>query len=264
MPIDGRDVQCSNCGQTWFQYHPDHVPEPFEDAEEEDADEEVITADAPPPEPERAFDDEDEPEPDLSALAPKRKELDPAVADILREEAEIEIKARQNEPSGTVESQPDLGLQEGDSTEEAEKRAREASERMARMRGEEPSKDDAAEAAASAAALGSRRDLLPDIEEINSTLRSSNDRGTDDPAELANVQVREKRGFRRGFLFILLLAVIVLLIYMNAPAIAAAVPALEPLLNGLVGLVDSGRMWLDGQMTSLLSWLDAAATSSNG
>ncbi|MGJ5621471.1 zinc-ribbon domain-containing protein, partial [Sulfitobacter sp. MF3-043] len=23
MPTDGRDVQCSNCGQTWFQHHPD-------------------------------------------------------------------------------------------------------------------------------------------------------------------------------------------------------------------------------------------------
>ncbi len=25
IPGEGRDVQCSNCGQTWFQHHPDHT-----------------------------------------------------------------------------------------------------------------------------------------------------------------------------------------------------------------------------------------------
>ena len=24
IPESGRDVQCSNCGDTWFQTHPDH------------------------------------------------------------------------------------------------------------------------------------------------------------------------------------------------------------------------------------------------
>ncbi len=27
IPTAGRDVQCSNCGKTWFQHHPDHLPE---------------------------------------------------------------------------------------------------------------------------------------------------------------------------------------------------------------------------------------------
>ena len=26
IPAEGRDVQCSNCGDTWYQYHPDHEP----------------------------------------------------------------------------------------------------------------------------------------------------------------------------------------------------------------------------------------------
>ncbi len=30
IPEIGRDVQCSNCGDTWFQNHPDHTPEPEE------------------------------------------------------------------------------------------------------------------------------------------------------------------------------------------------------------------------------------------
>ena len=35
IPEDGRDVQCSNCGDTWFQSHPDHphTAEPDEPAE---------------------------------------------------------------------------------------------------------------------------------------------------------------------------------------------------------------------------------------
>ncbi|WP_235602498.1 zinc-ribbon domain-containing protein, partial [Sulfitobacter pontiacus] len=31
MPSSGRDVQCSNCGQTWFQHHPDFPPLDEED-----------------------------------------------------------------------------------------------------------------------------------------------------------------------------------------------------------------------------------------
>ncbi|MEO9466630.1 zinc-ribbon domain-containing protein, partial [Sulfitobacter pontiacus] len=31
MPSSGRDVQCSNCGQTWFQHHPDFPPLDDED-----------------------------------------------------------------------------------------------------------------------------------------------------------------------------------------------------------------------------------------
>ncbi|WP_201723338.1 zinc-ribbon domain-containing protein, partial [Sulfitobacter sp. HI0076] len=37
MPVAGRDVQCSNCGQTWFQHHPDNAPEE-DDSEFDDPD----------------------------------------------------------------------------------------------------------------------------------------------------------------------------------------------------------------------------------
>ncbi len=36
IPLHGRDVQCSNCGQTWFQTHPQSEPEA--PADEDDAD----------------------------------------------------------------------------------------------------------------------------------------------------------------------------------------------------------------------------------
>lgn len=285
MPAEGRDVQCSNCGQTWFQDHPDAlVSRQASWHEDELEDEEVIRVDEEPEyeeeyeaEPEYhaepdpvadvpTFEPEPEPEPEPKAWP--RRDLDPAVADVLREEAELEQRARRSE-AASMESQPDLGLTEN--TEEADKRAREARDRMARMRGEAapsaeaPSSSDAGRTAATAAALASRRDLLPDIEEINSTLRSNSARspGTD-PGQTAQIEVKEKRSSRRGFILTVALVAILALIYSYAPQLADAVPALEPALTGYVSMIDSWRVWLDTQISSLLSWLDAAAATSNG
>ena len=236
VPTEGRDVQCSNCGQTWFQNHPDHEPDAADvvQAAAVDDTEERVTA---PPE-------------------PQRREIDPAVADILRQEAEHETQLREQEGGG-LESQPDLGLD--DAQDESARRAREARDRMARMRGEDP----VVETSATAAAVGSRRDLLPDIEEINSTLRSTSDRqiAGDDVSAQAPGRVRKKRGFRRGFMLVVLIAIIMAVLYIFAPAIAKAVPQVDPYLSGYVGWVDQGRSWLDGHVQSLLKWLDDTAAS---
>ena len=72
MPTDGRDVQCSNCGQTWFQHHPDNAPEEDQDRS--------VDVDAPAPDEEIS----PPPPPMPRPAEPQRKQLDPAVADILR------------------------------------------------------------------------------------------------------------------------------------------------------------------------------------
>lgn len=265
MPLDGRDVQCSNCGQTWFQQHPDAVDlepaqedEPLEDEEivrtsiDEDATEHFEE-----PEAEQTFD-----VPTFEPEKPARRELDPTVAEVLKAEAELESQARQQEASH-IESQPDLGLPE--TSDESGKRAREARERMARMRGEasvsEDPEHDMPEAAA--AVMGSRRDLLPDIEEINSTLRSNNDRapGTD-PGQTAQIEVQEKRSSRRGFILTIALVSILTLLYTYAPQLSEAFPQAEAPLASYTNMVDGWRAWLDGKVSSLLTWLDAAAASS--
>ncbi|MBM2291705.1 zinc-ribbon domain-containing protein [Sulfitobacter pseudonitzschiae] len=243
IPSEGRDVQCSDCGQTWFQHHPDHMPP------EQDEDTAPLA-----PEPDLPVEGEER----VPAPEPKRRTLDPAVSDILRAEAEAEARVRESEG---LETQPDLGLDvsgdEGQS-EEAARRAQEARDRMARMRGQDPA---VSEAAATAAAAGSRRDLLPDIEEINSTLRSTGDRqiAKGDPAPDAPVRERKKRGFRRGFFTSLLIVAVLTVIYVYSPQIVAAVPALEPVMTGYVGTVDQARVWLDSHVTSLLMWLDTTA-----
>lgn len=253
IPKDGRDVQCSNCGQTWFQHHPDHMPE--EPPAEEMPEDVALPDDTPAPDEERSE----------TAPEPQRRALDASVTDILRQEAELESKAREQAREG-LESQPDLGLDTSES--DADRRAREARQRMARMRGQDTvAENPAAEAAATAAAIGSRRDLLPDIEEINSTLRSTSDRqaggaaASDSASGNAAAKPARKSGFRRGFFLMVVLALIFVGIYVFAPQIAQAVPQLDPALTAYVTQVDMLRSWLDGRVMALLTWLDAIASS---
>ncbi|MFC3613066.1 zinc-ribbon domain-containing protein [Lutimaribacter marinistellae] len=246
IPPEGRDVQCSNCGDTWFQPHPEMAePAPAEDD---------TARQAPPEQPEPA---EFEPEPEEDDLpeteveapippesaAPQRK-VDPAISDILREEAEREANLRRSEAE-TLESQPDLGLDSGN--DEPARRAREAQSRMAAMRGEEPP------ASTSGGEPGSRRELLPDIEEINSTLRNSGEaRARDVQPARPEKAPRSRGGFLRGFALVLILAALLYLLYANAPQIAQSVPQADPMLSAYVALVDQGRLWIDSTLGPLL------------
>lgn len=254
IPETGRDVQCSNCGDTWFQHHPDHMPE---EAEIIDEAESWDVAPEPASEPEVNTQPEpaSEPEQDAEAPAPTRKELDPAVRDVLREEADREHAARE-EDAGSLETQPDLGLDSHE--DEAEKRSREAQTRMARLRGEPevdiPERPDLDP--------GTRRNLLPDIDEINSSLSSDtgDTAASVDPGDVEAPIPPRKSGFRRGFNTVLLIAVIGLLLYVFAPQLARAVPALEGVLMSYVALVDQGRAWLDSKVLGLMGGLDGMSS----
>lgn len=259
MPTAGRDVQCSNCGQTWFQHHPDHVPDEGMAEQELQAPDEETSPPPPPPAP---------------PAEPQRKQLDPAVADILRQEAEAERAVRRTAQSGGLESQPDLGMDLEDliPEDDADRRAREARERMARLRGNDTVEVQAAGGSGTvsdttSAALGSRRDLLPDIDEINSTLRSGTARtgsGAIDiePQIEAPTRQRKRRGFRTGFLTVLLIFIVLAAVYVLAPRLGEAVPALESPLKSYVSFVDQGRVWLDSKLQAMLKSLDSAAEGS--
>ncbi len=245
IPVDGRDVQCSNCGDTWFQEHPDNpVVEQKAAAEVDDgpADMPSDPTPAPAPEVDIAEPDSQPPEP------PKHPEVDPGIADILRQEAEREAQLRAAEASEPLESQPELGLDEAPGAapdDEQSRRAREARDRMARMRGQEPVAE---------TDPGSRRGLLPDIEEINSTLRASSEDVSAHSAigPALATDPAQRRGFVRGFALIVIIGVILVLIYANAPKIAQAVPQVDPLLSSYVSMVDQARMWLDARLSQYL------------
>lgn len=267
MPTNGRDVQCSNCNHTWFQEHPDHVAEK--------ATEDPASNDARAPEPE-APDRQDIEEPDQAAqpeparppkddtLAPKRRTLDPSVADVLKAEAERESVARRKE-NETIESQPDLGLDDGDFDTERSIRAARASipQMWSNAATEEKSEEeDLLPDAIITAAVKSRRDLLPNIDEINSTLRSNEDRApTGDPGQTGQVETIEKRSSRRGFTLTVALFAILALAYVFAPQIAERIPQAETGITAYVAIVDDWRVWLDAQSATALSWLDNAVSA---
>ncbi len=217
IPPAGRDVQCSNCGHGWFQ-HPGDM--------ETDAD--APEADAP---------EAETPETGASAR-PRRRELDPEVADVLREEAEREAAARRAEKDSGLESQPDLGLD--DSQDRAASRSAAARARMARLRGLDDADADSAK--------GQGAEVLPDVDEINSTLRGQNDRSEASaaPVALEVEQKRERRGFRAGFLLVVLLCAIAIAVYALAPRIGDMVPQARPYLAAYVDGVNDVRGQVNG------------------
>jgi len=260
IPETGRDVQCSNCGDTWFQFHPDHMPQddaqPETAAEPQSADDDDGYADydvepAPQPEPQPDPTPEDQYEdPDEHAeedeTSPPRRELDPSIRDLLREEATREEQARAAEAGPGLETQPDLGLDEA-----PDALAQNARARIARLRGlpvdsDEPATNQDIDPE-------SRRNLLPDIEEINSSLDAAPRRDVsasrDDDAMAAP---SAGGGFRRGFVWSIVLFAILTLLYVFAPQVAGLSSALEGPMAAYVEMVNSLRALLQSTVASLL------------
>jgi predicted Zn finger-like uncharacterized protein len=279
IPVGGRDVQCSNCGHTWFEQPGASVA-----AESDD----IMQVPPPPaPRPERPalprpgadlapearpaaaaipVNDPEQviagvaaqlrnapPGPDPVAPAPaaaapsRRRAIDPAVAEILREEAARE-GARAKPAGDVLESQPDLGI----TMPVDQQRAEESRRRLARMRGES-----APAIAATIADIAARRELLPDIEEINSTLRAASGPAADTAPDLA-ADGRRGRGFRTGFGVMILVMAALGGVYLMAPAIMAQLPQAEPVLTDYVDMVDRLRLWLDLQMQDLIRRIGSA------
>jgi len=163
---------------------------------------------------EAAADDGPAPAPDYA--------VDDSVLAILREEAEREANARRAE---ALESQTDLGID-------------------AVM----PRK--AAAFAEVEAKPAARRDLLPDVEEINSTLRPSEMQDDDDGPDFVAPPPEAPRGFRSGFLSLMTVAILAAALYLVAPRLSIMVPALSGPLEGYMAIVDSLRLGLDGMMRS--------------
>ena len=259
IPETGRDVQCSNCGHAWFQ-----LPEDTElalEAEEEVFGEMPGKADAPSPENAAAAESAapaavkaavTDAAADLATPAVgTRQTLAESVLSVLREEAARETAVRREEgpaprpldETGSVETQTEFGLDESAQSSSASAAAR----HIARLKGV-----DAEIPAISEAKSAARRDLLPDIEEINSTLRATSDRAQaqmDDVDALPDIRQR-RRGFRSGFVLVMIVAVALAMAYVMAPRIIAQMPGAAPTMRSYVAAVDSGRLWLDSVMKS--------------
>lgn len=281
IPDSGRDVQCSACGHAWYQMpqgyseadaeaaQPDHddtlLPE---DEDEGESPAEDVAAAPREPAPVESDAEASEPEAPAAVDAPEepslpkgaaRPTMDDGVRSILREEAEHELSRRATEQ---VETQPDLGLEGGPSPEEERRRI--ARERMARMRGLDEDEVAEAESVETEVPSGTepdkprerkpRRELFPDIEEINSTLDGH---GRTGGADVTFVEGARSGGFGRGFFLVIFLAALLLAVYMLAPKLSETIPPIEPALTAYVEVVNAGRAWLDTTMQGIITKIEA-------
>lgn len=258
IPETGRDVQCSNCGHTWFQrqlrdeeeleVHTEPSPEPEVEFEDHTGSElESDDTDFPVAAPEIA----DEPTHEESpTVAHEQQVLGEDVVGILREEAERETSERISE-STEMPEQPDLGLDSGNDQANAflQDRSTDFSEPE-----EEPEHS-------MGTVESSRRDLLPDIEEINSTLAASNQSGSDEDQDPDS---QTPNGFRRGFILAIVIIAILALLYVFAGSISGAIPQTESMLIGYVAWIDGMRSAIDAMMLNSIESLTGLLAQLSG
>lgn len=174
-----------------------------------------------------------------AGAVPAAYAVDDSVLAILREEAEREASARRAEAAKPLEMQTDLEIEA----------AMPAARKPVEIVGPAPSSSGLVDKDADEG-LSARRTRLPDVEEINSTLRPGEQTMEEAAAEAMQGPVEARSSFRKGFLMVMTFAILGAALYISADALASAVPALAGFLDAYVGFVDSLRLQLDGLMQS--------------
>ncbi|NDR57996.1 zinc-ribbon domain-containing protein [Aliiruegeria sabulilitoris] len=300
IPDTGRDVQCSNCGKTWFQHHPDHQSAPETPVEEPEisAPPQPETEPEPPverpasaavAEPEAA---EEVPDPALASVAstfeapeehedlsfeadlpdeavpeveedapeeapepepiPPRRPVDEAAMAVLREEAAREQAARKAE-RGSLESQGELDMaapQGAARRPEPDLAPREPARVV-------PSDTIPVEEKERRDKAAPRRERLPDVEEINSTLRP------EEAASARNAESRvpreqRSRGRRIGMGIAFLTFGGLALLYGQHKTVADKLPQAAPALEQYVASVDAARLRLDEALRASVARLQGS------
>ncbi|MDD9922838.1 MAG: zinc-ribbon domain-containing protein [Boseongicola sp.] len=216
-----RSDEDSQSDEAEFEPEPEDIPETDEPQEDE---------------PEEEFD-----ETPVVAARPVRRPVDVAAMDLLKEEAQREIDQRRKDNPSTIETQSEFNLEDHRDRNTPSRALR---ARMARMKSED---DAPIEETKQEDYRAPRRDLLPDIEEINSSLKPGS---SPEAAPTPEAEARNRRGFRVGFLSVVVIAAIMVLAYAYAPNIAAAVPAAEGPLLAYIDIANSARDVLDGFLAS--------------
>jgi predicted Zn finger-like uncharacterized protein len=291
IPETGRDVQCSACGHVWFEGYGASADEDAEAetpvAEPEVAEPEVEApptfVEEPPPPVTPARAPRRTVTPQIAEILREEAERERAVR---AAQAQVTIERQEELPLTEPEAAPVVVPEVAAAVAEAPAPVEPAAEPAP-----VPARDEVAEAvqaamqaeaeraaaapvAAPVAAVAvpaatirasappaptvapvqaPRRDRLPDIEEINSTLRPAGERAPRPAAQESAAP--SGRGFRLGFSLVLFVAAALALVYVFAPRIIAAVPATEPVVAPYAAAVDEGRLWLDLRLQDLVEAL---------
>ena len=236
----GRDVQCSACTHTWFQTHPAQDLQPAPQAEAEDhgwSDE-----------PGQGFEPSQANEPKVSLEASsagtgpqmpplrQRRSLHPSVAGVLREEAKREVKERGSNAPQVLESTAQSGSSD---------QAREADMDMQAL--------EALYQNSEKNAKSTRGALLPDIDEINSTLSTG---GTEWPSNTdASKEIAQKGQRRLGFLIGIAIIVAAAALYYFADRLGDRIPSLQQPLELYQQWINNMRIVLDQWIRQAIDWL---------
>ena len=234
IPSSGRDVQCSSCGHAWYQL-PASKPEPVAELK---------------------------PDPDLDMAPrpgrpPTSRKLDPVIAEILREEAEREARARTEGTPDFIEGQTEMAFGAPEPESPPEDLPAPDASFDTRPAVSETQESEALAATEDEDELAPRRDLLPDIEEINSSLRAHGSlQGTDFlTSEEKRERARRSQGFALGFAMVAVVFCAVMVTYVFAPEMKKSFPFASGGVDSVVSGVDTVRRQIDSSLQGATAFL---------
>lgn len=243
IPPEGRDVQCSSCSQTWFQPKKKApisrevsrilstpIPSVVKSKSRD-----VSAYDSPQAGRSNAARPRHEPTNDQ----PRKRGVDPKVAEILREEAE-----RSNATHGIS----DYNAKSIDAQKEAEAaKTEETRKRIAAMTSGTAALVEEGVPASRVGGHGQPNlNAIPDMTEINAALRSRSEANAEGGlTEREQYEAERRRGFRRGFLIVLILIALFAAPYIYADELVAYMPELQGYVATYVAVIDQLRLSLD-------------------
>lgn len=276
IPFEGRDVQCSNCGHGWFQVHPDF---------QADADTESALYDPPPPLPQSAPSEGVFPKREIDPAALQILREEAAREEAMRATEQTKPQLRRTVATAPTAAQPAMGdaarampgkapqekydfsdieaaldaaRDEAMATGPRSPRSappatsmppRAAARRVARSQIQDPTETVPSPAAPMTPAQSGEIDLSTIPVEYRDNFKPS----VIEQRQFDDKPYNGQRGRRAGFYSAVLLAIGAVALYVFAPRLAAAVPALAPYLQGYVAAINNLRDMVQAGMPVIVN-----------
>ena len=254
IPKGGRDVQCSTCGHTWFQTEMSRVlsrpvsrvlSRPIPTAVKSEAKEPQMSASRDV----GAYDVPHSHKEHSQPHQPKHRPVDANIANILRQEAGREHNVPAPEKTATPEKRERKPVSSEDIDATRKRIAQMTDDAGGTRSGDKP-----ARAAAAASGGGSANPrAIPSMNEINAVLRDrANNNANAEITEADRVEAIRRRGFRRGFFFVMALFVLVITPYVLADQIIENIPQSRETMTQYVAIIEQLRATMNVTTSSIV------------